>query len=275
MAGCLVVPAAVELRQPVVHGGEEGEAGAAEHDVVEMADHEMGVVDVDVGGGRAEHQAGQAADGEEQDEGEGEQHRRLPGDRALVEGRHPVEDLDGRGDGDDEGQEREDQHGGVAHAAGEHVVPPDQRAGDGDGQAGEGDRLVAEDRLAGEDRDDLGDHPHGRQDHDVDRRVRIDPEQVLVHDRVAPLGRVEQAGAEDPLGDDQHQGDAEDRRGQDLDPGGGVERPGEQRQAPPGHPLGAQAVDGGDEVEAGQDRREAEDEDRRRPPGRRWCRCGR
>ena len=51
----------------------------------------------------------------------------------------------------------------------------------------EGDRLVAEDRLAREDRDDLGDHPHRRQDHDVDLGVPEEPEHVLVEERVAAL----------------------------------------------------------------------------------------
>ena len=92
----LGVRAAVDLGQPVVQGGEEGEAGAAEHDVVEVADHEVGVVHVDVGGERAEDQAGQAADGEEEDEAQGEEQRRVERDGALVEGGHPVEDLDGR-----------------------------------------------------------------------------------------------------------------------------------------------------------------------------------
>jgi len=89
----------------------------------------------------------------------------------------------------------------------------------------------------------------------------IDPEQVLVHERVAPLGRVKQAGAQHALGHDQHQGDGQDRRGQDLYPGGGVQGPDEERQPAPGHAGGPEAVDGGDEVEAGQDRREADDED--------------
>ena len=257
----LCIAAAVELGEPVVHGGEKGEAGAAEDDVVEVADDELGVVDMDVGGSCAEDQAGEPADGEEEDEAEGEEHRRFQGDGALVEGGDPVEDLDGRGDGHDEGEEGEDQDGGVAHAAGEHVVPPDQGAGGGDGEAGKGDHLVAEDRFAGEDRDDLRDDPHGRQDHDVDRRVGVDPEEVLVQERVAAAGRVEKAGAEHPFGHDQNKGDAEDRRGQDLYPGGGVERPDEEGQPRPAHALGAQPVDGGDEVEPGEDGGEAEDED--------------
>ena len=69
----LVVHPSVELRQPVVHGGEESHAGAAEHGEVEVADHEIGVMHMHVGGRRAEYQAGQPADGEEENEGECEE----------------------------------------------------------------------------------------------------------------------------------------------------------------------------------------------------------
>ena len=48
---------------------------------------------------------------------------------------------------------------------------------------------VAEDRLAGEHRDDLGHDPEGRQDQDVDLRVPEDPEQVLPEQRVGALRR--------------------------------------------------------------------------------------
>ena len=53
----------------------------------------------------------------------------------------------------------------------------------GDPHRRRGDRLVAEDRLAREDREDLGDHPEARQDQDVDLRVPEEPEQVLVEHR--------------------------------------------------------------------------------------------
>ena len=41
-------------------------------------------------------------------------------------------------------------------------------------------RAIAEDRLAREDRQDIADHSHRRQNHDVDGRVRVKPEQVLM-----------------------------------------------------------------------------------------------
>ncbi len=43
---------------------------------------------------------------------------------------------------------------------------------------------VTEDRLAGEDRDDLGDDPEPRQDQDVDLGMPEEPEVVLPQERV-------------------------------------------------------------------------------------------
>ena len=78
-------------------------------------------------------------------------------------------------------------------------MAPDQEAEDGDGEAREGDEAVAEDALAREAGDQLADHAHRRQDHDVDGRVRVEPEEVLEEDRVAAERGIEDADAEDPL----------------------------------------------------------------------------
>ena len=102
--------------------------------------------------------------------------------------------------------------------------------------------------------DELADHAHRRQDHDVDGRVRVEPEEVLEEHRIAALRRIEDAEVEDPLGRDQQQRDRDDRRAQDLDDAGGVVRPAEQRQPEPGHPGRAHRVDRHDEVQPREDR---------------------
>ena len=66
------------------------------------------------------------------------------------------------------------------------------QAGDHDDRAH--DRAVAEDRLAREDGDDLRDDPERGQDQRVDLRVGEEPEEVLVEQRVAAAGRVEEVG---------------------------------------------------------------------------------
>ena len=55
------------------------------------------------------------------------------------------------------------------------------------------DEGIAEDAFAREAGDDLADHAHARQNHDVDGRVRVEPEQVLEQDRIAAVGRIENA----------------------------------------------------------------------------------
>ena len=123
------------LGKPVEHGGEEGEAGAAEHDVVEVADDEVGVVDVDVDGQRALHEPGQAADGEEEDEGEGEEHGRPGGRWSPCRGwLTQLKTLMALGMATMKVRSEKTSTADVAHAAGEHVVAPDQGADGGDGQ---------------------------------------------------------------------------------------------------------------------------------------------
>ena len=81
----------------------------------------------------------------------------------------------------------------------EHVVAPGEEADEGDAQRRVGDRLVAEDVLAAKAADHLADHAHRREHHDVDGRVRVEPEQVLEEHRVAAARRVEEAEAEGVL----------------------------------------------------------------------------
>jgi hypothetical protein len=64
----LAVHPAEHLGPPVVQPAEERDDRAAHHHVVEVGDHEVGVVQVDVGGQGAEEQARSAADGEQEHE---------------------------------------------------------------------------------------------------------------------------------------------------------------------------------------------------------------
>ena len=71
------IHAAGHLGPPVVEPAEVGHDGAADHDVVEVGDDEVGVGDVDVDAERGQEQAREAADGEQADEAEGVEHRGL------------------------------------------------------------------------------------------------------------------------------------------------------------------------------------------------------
>ena len=65
------------------------------------------------------------------------------------------------------------------------MVTPDQEAKHRNRQTRKRDKLVAENILAREVGDQLADHTHDGQDHDVNGRMRIEPEQVLKENRIA------------------------------------------------------------------------------------------
>ena len=95
-----------DLGPPVVQSGHEGHQRATEHRVMKVGDNEIGAVQLDIGGQRAEEESGQPADPEEEQERQGITHGRCQADRSFVHRGQPIEDLHGRGDGDAECQRR-------------------------------------------------------------------------------------------------------------------------------------------------------------------------
>ena len=101
------------------------------------------------------------------------------------------------------------------------------------------------------------DDPEAGQHHDVDGRVAVEPEDVLVAQHVAALLRREEVGVHHPVehGEELRAGD-ERRRDHDEQRGGEV-RPDEQRQAPEGQARRAHRDDRDQEVERRHDRARA------------------
>ena len=141
------------------------------------------------------------------------------------------------------------------HARREHVVRPDGEAEHADRDRRDRDQLVAEDRLARVDREHLGDDPEPGQHHDVHGRVRVEPEDVLVHDDVAAVRRIEEVRAHDPVEQHQELGAGDERRAQHDQRRGGQVGPHEQRHPPEAHARSAHGHDGDQEVDGGRDRR--------------------
>ena len=130
------------------------------------------------------------------DEAEREQHRGIEVQHPSPQRRQPREDLDAGRHGDDRRGDRHRDADPGGHAGGEHVVRPDGEAEAHDRQQREGHHAVAEDRLARLHGDDFADDPEPGQHHDVDRRVGVEPEDVLVHQHVPALGGVEEVEPE-------------------------------------------------------------------------------
>src|ERR1700757_2735805 len=82
---------------------------AAHHDVVEVGDDEISVVDVNVQAEAGEEQAGEPANGKQADEAQGVDHGRVPGDGTFIKRRSPIEHFYRRGDGDQIAEEGKGQ----------------------------------------------------------------------------------------------------------------------------------------------------------------------
>ena len=146
-----------------------------------------------------------------------------------------------------EGEERQ-----VDRAGDVHVVRPhgDRQDRDAERRADQAD--VAEDRLAAEHREDLGDDAEERQRDDVDLGVAEEPEQVLPQDRAA-VGGVEDVGAELPVGLEREQRAGEDRERDQHEQAGDQGVPDEDRHPEHRHAGRAHADDRGDEVDRTED----------------------
>jgi len=136
------------------------------------------------------------------------------------------------------------------------------RAEDRDCDGGESYEVVAEDALAREAGNDFGDHAHRRQNHDVDGGMGVEPEEMLEKQWIAAEFGIEDSEVQSAFGSDQHNRDGDDRRTQKLNNAGCVVGPDEERQTRPCHAWRAHAVDGDHEVQASEDGRKSDNENR-------------
>ena len=148
------------LGKPEVDAAVGGEDDRPEQHVVEVRHHEVGVGDVEIQWRAGQHHPGQAARQEGHQEAKGEQHRRLEGEVPLPHGADPVEEFDAGGNRYQERHERKERQQNSSRD--EHVVRPHRHRQCADGDGGVDQGGVAEHRLAGEHRDDLGDDAEER-----------------------------------------------------------------------------------------------------------------
>ena len=242
-----------------------------------MSDDEIRTAQLPVERCGPEHDPGQPRDEELEQERGAEEHRGLELDLPAPHRREPVEDLDPGRDRDGHRRQDEEGVGGRAHPDGEHVVCPHAHADESDGH-GRGDHhRVTEDRLAGEDRNDLGRDRKRRNDEHVDFRVAEDPEEVHPDDGGSTRLRIEEVRAEVAI-EQQHdlrrgqRADGEDHQGRH-----GEVEPGQQRHLAERHPPAAHGEDGGEDIDGRPDATETGDQERDGPivgavPGRKGLR---
>src|SRR5262249_12097447 len=151
----------------------------------EVRHHVIGVLQHAVDARIGEHDAGHAAEGEEEDEADRPQHGRFELDRAAPHGGDPRENLHAGRHRDHHGGEDEVGLGAGRHADRVHVVRPYDEADAADRHHRVGHAEIAEHRLAAEGGHDLTDHAEARHDQDVDLGMTEEPEQVLEQQRIA------------------------------------------------------------------------------------------
>src|SRR5439155_14728292 len=118
---------------------------------------------------------------------------------------------------------------------------------------------VAEDRLAREDGQDLGDDAEGRQDEDVDLRMAEGPEEMLPEERVAAVFRLEEARAEVAVEEEEDRRRRQARQGEEQEEVLHERRPDEEGQAIEAHAGAAHLQRRDDDVDRTGDRRDAEE----------------
>ncbi len=195
----LVQHPAADLGEPVVHPGPKPQHRAAKEHVMQVGDDEVGVGLLQVRRGGRVHYPGDPADGEHQDEANREEHGGGEPDRAAPHGGEEVEDLDPRGDGDQHGAHREEAFRDRPEPDRELVVAPHSPTEPCDQDSGKYHHVVAEQRLAAEGGDHIGDHAEHGNDQDVHLRVPEHPEQVLPENRVAALGGIKEHRPEEAV----------------------------------------------------------------------------
>ena len=105
--------------------------------------------------------------------------------RAFVQCCSPIKNFDAGRDRHQKAQDRENHPSVNRLARYKHVMAPDQKPENGNGHAGGADPGVAENPFTRKTGDQFTDHPHSRQNHDVNRRMRIKPEEMLKQNRIA------------------------------------------------------------------------------------------
>src|SRR5882724_1335553 len=133
-------------------------------------------------------------------------------------------------------------------------MSPYKKAKHRNGQARESHEAVTKDVLARKVSNQLADYSHSGQNHDVDRRVRIEPEQMLKQYRIAADCRIKDSNSRHPLKRKQQHSDRDYGSTQNKDQGSRVYRPQKQRHAEPGHARSPHSVDGNDEIQSRQNR---------------------
>ena len=236
---------------------------------MEMGNHVIGVVQVQVRKIEAQRQTGQSANSKHRQERQRKKHRHRETNRTTPQRNEKTSENDHRRDRNDHRRGLEEGGDFGSHAGQIHVVRPDDERQEADAEHRIDQRLVTPDRLARVIRDDFADNAHRRQNQYIDLRMSEEPEQVLPEQRASTAadrqwcgrarsgqaGGQEKARARHVVHQLQDGRRFQRRKCQQQQEGGDELRPDKKWQPHPGHSLGPQLNDRGDEIDRAQQRR--------------------
>ena len=252
-----------DFRPPIMQPAHERRDHPADHDVMKMRDDKISSVHMNIHRERRQKKSGESADDKKPDERKRVKHRRFKRNRAAIQRHRPIENFDGRRNRHEKTQERKNHSGVNGLAADKHVMSPNQKSNDGDGDAGKRDEIIAEDFFARKTGDDFADDAHARQNHDINRRMRIKPKQMLKQNRVAAEFGIENADAPKSFQRHERERDGQNGRRQNENDARRIHGPKKNRHPKPRQSRRAHFLDRDDEIQAGEDGAEAGDENSR------------
>jgi len=132
-------------------------------------------------------------------------------------------------------------------------MSPHQKSEHRDRKACERDKFVSENPFTRKACHQFANNSHAGQDHDVDGRMRIEPEQMLKQQRISAKFWVEDADMEATFNTDEQQRYRDHGSAKHHDQGGRIIRPDKQGQPKPRQSGGPHLMSGNDEVQTRED----------------------
>src|SRR5438876_5331377 len=133
------------------------------------------------------------------------------------------------------------------------MVSPNKKTEHGNGQTRERYKRIAENVLSRKVGNQFTYYTHAGKYHDVDGRMRVEPEEVLEKHRVTPHCRIEDSHMGQPLESQKQDRDGYYRRPQNHNQRCSIVGPDEEGQPEPRHSGSAHCMYRDDEVQSGKD----------------------
>ncbi len=273
----LVHHAANHLGHPEIGARKDSEDGRDGHYEMEVGDDKVGGVQIGVDGRLRQEESADSAADEHRNKTEAEKRRARKAQIRTINRAQPHQRGNRRGNRDDQRRHREQNRRERIHSAQEHMMAPNHVAQEADSDhAADHHAHPAEQRLAGEGRQNVRNDSETRNNRDVNLRVPKEPKQVLPEKRRASGVRLkivaddqarrrEEARSSGAIENQQDASGKQVCECEQPDARSDKPRPRGKGHASERHALCPQVEGGGDEIQRSKQLPNTEERDRNRP----------